>query len=201
MSDICSNNRDLLPFDPCFVGLRQNSEAATLCRPQQSSSHHVDIYQATSNEQPGRIFVQPPVTYFIESEDPFENQKWMLDLRPDFGFGSILTSIDIGQGAVSVTFLVGEIFGPGRVFDDLVPFSGIRRIAPNACLIAVEQITEYLAIVYVSCCGDHGVDQFGLAVDTNVPFHTKVPFGCPSWFGASPGRACPLCSWSSSAHQ
>ena len=72
---------------PDFPDQRQISDVRSLCRSQQNPSGHVQIDQPTGHKQPVGVLVQPSVTNLAEAEDPLENQKWMLDLRPYLRLG------------------------------------------------------------------------------------------------------------------
>ena len=123
-------------------GQRRNSGTLSLRCSQQSSAHHVQIDQAAVHEQASHVLIQAPVTHLGETEDPLENQKRMLSLRPHFRLRCVSGSVFIAQWAVAAAFLVGEVFRLGRLFPNRITLTGIGRIAPDARLLAVQQVTQ-----------------------------------------------------------
>ena len=58
-------------------------------------------YQTTSHEQPVGILVQPPVANLVESKNPLEHQKRMLDLGAYFRLRLVRRFVFLAQWAIS----------------------------------------------------------------------------------------------------
>src|SRR5207245_6285312 len=66
----------------------------------------------------------------------------------------------------------------------------VRGIAPHAPLAPMQQQGQRLTVVDVGRSGYHRVNELALAIDAEVPSFRSTTAG-PSWSGASPDRACP----------
>ena len=141
--------------------LRLRHAADTLARmpssywPQQHAPGHVEIDQAAGRKQAIGIFVQPAVAHFVEAEDPFEDQKWVLDFGTDFRFCPVFRFIRLGQRTVPRPLFVGKVRGGGSVRAQDLALPTISRITPHLGLPPVQKIFQHLTVMHIRRCGHH----------------------------------------------
>lgn len=74
----------------------------------------------------------------------------------------------------TAAFVVGKVLRIRRCFSGDTPLYGIGRIASCAGLLAVPQVRRKLAVMDIGRHGSNGMDQFRLAVDTDMRLHADV---------------------------
>jgi len=86
---------------------------------EQLSAAHKQIHQRTGNEQPVRVFLQPAVAHFHESELQLHHLKHVLHPRPHLRFRSVLRPCHfIHDLALVATAPLGEIPRSWRALAD-----------------------------------------------------------------------------------
>lgn len=151
------------------------SGALILCQALQLPPCKVQIGQCTENKQGVRILGEAAISDLGESKYTLHNPKDMLDLRSDFRLGTVAQSVVIRQRFMPAAFRLSKILGAGCATLNRFTLACIGRVAPDACLITVQQIPKYLRIVNIGGRRRHRMDDFGFAVDANVRLHSKVP--------------------------
>jgi len=127
------------------------------------------------------IFVQPTISHFRESKLAFDDAKLVFHLCPDAGFVSVSGSFFFGQLPVAAALRLGEVFGSGSVIHDGLSLPAVGRIAPYTGFLPMKQIGQYLGIVDVGRCCDHGMNESRTAIDADMGLHAEVPriaFAC-----------------------
>ncbi len=145
------------------------------------------------------ILVEAAVPHFGEPELPLDNTKLVFHLCPDAGLVPVPGALVISQCPVAAALGLGEVFCLWRAIGDGFSLAGIGGIAPHPGLFPVQQVRQYLGVVYVGRGGDHRMNQLGAAVYADMGLHAEVPLVARA-SGASPGRAPSSCSWSNSVH-
>jgi len=165
---------DYVTGQPDDRAQRKTPGARALHCSQQSSSRHIQIHQPTGHKQTGGILDQDQVTYLGEAKDLFENQKRMFDLCPHLRFGFVPGFVIIKQRTLAAALLMGKVILLGRLYTVRFTLARIGRIAPDARLIAVKQITQQLSVSVGRGRRDR-MNQLGLSADTNMRLHAEVP--------------------------
>ena len=121
------------------------------------------------------IFIKPAISHLRESKLPFDDAELMLHFGSDSRLVPVSGSFFIGQLPVAAALCLREIFSSGRMARYSSCLSAVRGVTPDSGFLAVEQVGQYLGIMDIGRCGDNGVDELRLAVDTDVRFHSEVP--------------------------
>src|SRR5262250_3097134 len=70
---------------------------------------------------------------------------------------------------------MNEVAGVGCAYAEHGRLSRIRRVAPHAAFVAMQQPRQDVTVVGVGRRDFHGVDELALAVDAEVALHPEVP--------------------------
>ena len=87
-----------------------------------------------------RILVQPAVAYLGESKYPLDYTDTVLDLSPDLGLGAVPRLLRLIDDPAIAAAAVGEVFSLRRMFADHLPLTLIGLVAPDAGLLAMQEI-------------------------------------------------------------
>jgi len=139
------------------------------------SPRHVQIDQSAGHEQPVGVLVQTAVTDLVEAEDALEDEKRVFDLGADSRLGTVLRTLGVRQGLVAVAFLVRKILCSRGMLSDHPALPGVGRVAPDTSFLAMEQVGQQLAVMYIGCRGGYRMDQLAPTVHADVRLHPEVP--------------------------
>ena len=100
----------------------------------------------------------------------------MLDGSTYFRFSTVLLFLSIRQRRIALRFFVGEVLRVRRDRFDLLTLSGIGRVTPDPCLIAMQQVFDHLTIVGIGGRDRCRMNQAAFAVHPNRGLHAEVPW-------------------------
>lgn len=107
---------------------------------QQVPPRHIQICQPAADLEPVGVLRQPAVADFGPAEDALDHQERMFDLRPDFRLGAVASPLRLTQRPMAMRFRLDETLGLGGVLPDHVTLPTIRRVAPYARFLPMQQL-------------------------------------------------------------
>ncbi len=126
-----------------FAGVRGLSDrrpAVPLGRCQELSPCQVQLRQATPDLEPVGILREPTISHLGPPNDAFHHQEDKFDLGPHLRLGPIAVVLRFTQGPMSMGVGLDEALGLGGVLLKHLALSAIGGIAPDACLLTVQQL-------------------------------------------------------------
>jgi hypothetical protein len=111
------------------------------------------------------VLVQPSVRYLLETKDPLNYPKDMLDLGPNRGVAPIGRHDRLINALTPSVALAGEVLRSGCARADRRLLAAVSLIAPHSPFLAVQQILQGLAVSHVHRRQQHRMHKFGTAVN------------------------------------
>ena len=145
-------------------------------RPEQVSSTQVQIRKREVHGKPMRIFRKAAISNFCKTKDPLENVENVLDARAHTRFRSIRFALLFGKILGTRGMRLREVSGARCFFANRPGLTAVRRIAPHARFVPVQQVRQNAAVVHVRRRRNERMNEAALAVDADVRLHPEVPF-------------------------
>src|SRR3989442_15723443 len=138
-----------------------------LLQAQQALAHHEEVGQRTGDDQAMPVLRQAAVAHLSEAEHALDHPNGMLDSDPDPRLPPI-------RGAAPGPAM-REVPGVGRADTQHAGLPRIRRIAPDASFLTMQQPRQDVTVMDVGRRYFDRVNELALAVDPEVAFHAEVP--------------------------
>src|SRR5215831_19909304 len=145
-----------------------------LCR-QQPPSDHIEIGQRGAHLQPVQVLRQSPIANLLKAKHPLDDADGVLNLGPNPGLGPIPRLDPFIDPLAPAVTLVGEIPCSRCRRTYRISLAAIGLIAPDTCLLAMQQVRQRQCICRVRRRGQNRVDQLALAVHPHVHLHPEIP--------------------------
>ena len=135
----------------------------------------VNVDQRQHRKQAVGVLCQAPIAHLGKAPNLLEREKRVLHLGARLALGGVDLFVPLAQRRVAVGAFVGEVPGFGRMRFENVLLARIGTVTVQTRLLAVQQMAQLLAIVYVGPSHAGAVDQGAGAVHADVGLHTEVP--------------------------
>ena len=168
-------------------------------RSRQALADEVQISQGTGHEQPMGVLLKTTVTDLGEVEEALDDPEGVLDAAAGLGLYAVAGTLGLVDDALVASAAIREVTGLRGVFLEDIGLTLVGGVSPDLGLPAMEEIGQDRGVMDIGGGGHNGMDDLRLCCRRLYEPSCRSTTGSPCASGACPGRACPLCSWSTKA--
>jgi hypothetical protein len=107
-----------------------------------------------------------------KANDALLDRHDMLHLCPDLRLAAVTRLGRFIELLIAPALPVGEFLHRGRRLADDLSLAGIGPIPPDACLLPVQQVFQYLRVVRIGGGGYHRVNLSAFAIRPSMDLHS-----------------------------